>query len=155
MWLLLFVLCHPVLFSCEVTLKTKRSTRRHEYRCTSSYVSAPSGAQVLHDRVGKRIAVVTRAMCRVGGAVLAACVLWEVAETRNTPTPTLLQRRRRTVALVQVARRQSARVFRVTPCEFDHVRIQPHFERCRNFAVPPQPLGAESVGKKQNWHAVC
>lgn len=48
---------------------------------------------------GKQIVVVTRTMCRVGGAVLASLYLWKIAGAPKTTTPTLLplcRRNRRT-----------------------------------------------------------
>lgn len=91
------------------TLKARRVRRGNEYISTSSppptppRVTAPTQARrdssSLHDRVGKRIAVIAHAMCQVGAAALAACVCGASPASHTLPL-----RRRRTLALAQVAR---------------------------------------------------
>lgn len=119
--------------------------------CTSSCVSALSSAPLLKFArpSGKQIVVVTGAMCQVGGAVLAACICgkWPILRRRRLPHFAALPKNRR--ALAQVARWQSARVFRGKTCEFDHVRA------ARNVVTSAFPVSHLMLnqGEKRNWHA--
>lgn len=98
---------------------------------------------------GKQTVVVTRTMCQVGGAVLASLYLRKNRRRSEDDDSHTLLLCRRTIALVQVTRWQSARVFCGNPCKFGHVGIQPCGEKCCNFSFSPQPLDAESGRKTE------